>query len=135
MRMPLDEDLELDEDVPAEGSAFDLEEDRIVGEVTRRGAKLVGVQLPEGLKRHAARLSALIESRTGAVVVVSGDPCYGSCDLVEDALGALGVELVVHVGHTELGDVKPRLPTIYVTARSHADPTRTQRVPRTDGMT
>ena len=125
MTLPPDaDDLGADDgDVPAEGSAFDLEEDRIVSEVARRGARLVGLQLPEGLKRQAARLCALIESRTGAVVVVSGDPCYGACDLAEDSLGALGVDLVVHVGHTELGDVTPRLPTVYVAARSRADPT------------
>jgi len=127
--LPADaDDLGADDgDVPAAGSAFDLEEDRVVAEVARRGARLVGLQLPEGLKRQAARLSALIESRTGAVVVVSGDPCYGACDLAEDALGALGVDLVVHVGHTELGDVTPRLPTVYVAARSRADPARSIR--------
>ncbi len=104
------------------GSSFDLEEGRVVEEVRLRGARVVGLQLPEGLKRHAARLVEAIEGATGAVVVVSADPCYGACDLAEDAFAALGVELVVHYGHDELGDLSPRIPTVFVEARAHLDP-------------
>ncbi len=103
-------------------SSFDLEEGRVVDEVRRRGARVVGVQLPEGLKRHAAALASLIEGATGAVVVVSADPCYGACDLAEDAFAPLGVELVVHYGHDALGDVEPGIPTVFVEARAHLDP-------------
>jgi 2-(3-amino-3-carboxypropyl)histidine synthase len=103
-------------------TSFDLEEGRVVDEVRRRRARVVGIQLPEGLKRHASALASLIESRTGAVVVVSADPCYGACDLAEDAFAPLGVELVVHYGHDGLGDVEPRIPTVFVEARARLDP-------------
>ena len=103
-------------------TSFDLEEGRVVDEVRRRRARVVGVQLPEGLKRHASALASLIEGQTGAVVVVSADPCYGACDLAEEAFAPLGVELVVHYGHDELGEVERRIPTVFVEARARLDP-------------
>lgn len=93
----------------------------MVEAVRERGARLVALQLPEGLKRRARELAATIEDATGATVVVSADPCYGACDLLDDQLEPLGVDMVVHVGHTRLGDTAPRLPTLFVEAPSRLD--------------
>ena len=84
-------------------------------EVLDRGARLVALQLPEGLKRRALELVDGIEAATD---VVSADPCYGACDLIDGQLEPLGVDLVVHVGHTAMGDTPPLLPTLFVEARS-----------------
>jgi 2-(3-amino-3-carboxypropyl)histidine synthase len=86
--------------------------------VRDRGARLVALQLPEGLKRRALELVDGIEKATDARVVVSADPCYGACDLIDAQLEPLGVDLVVHVGHTAMGDTPPSLPTLFVEARS-----------------
>jgi 2-(3-amino-3-carboxypropyl)histidine synthase len=53
--------------------------------------------------------------------VVSADPCYGACDLVDPQLEPLGVELVVHFGHTPLGDTPPAIPTLFVEATFDLD--------------
>lgn len=63
-------------------------------------------------------ISEAIEGSTNASVVVSADACFGACDLVDDQLEHLGVDLVVHVGHTEMGDTPPRIPTLFVEALS-----------------
>jgi 2-(3-amino-3-carboxypropyl)histidine synthase len=94
---------------------FDFEEERVKQEILRIGAKRVLLQLPEGLKPEGPRLAMVIE-KTGAIPIVSADPCYGACDLATEAAEGLGIDLIVHYGHSRL--LKHELiPTIYVEAR------------------
>jgi len=94
---------------------YDFEEERVKQEVLRIGAKRVLLQLPEGLKPEGPRLAKVIE-KTGAVPIVSADPCYGACDLATEGAKGLGVDLIVHYGHSKLLKHE-RIPTIYVEAR------------------
>ncbi len=95
---------------------FDFEEERIKLEISKLGAKRVLLQLPEGLKPEGPRLAKIVE-RTGAVPIISADPCYGSCDLATAEAESLGVDLIVHFGHAKL--VKhEQVPTVYVEARA-----------------
>jgi len=96
--------------------SFDFEEERIRQEITRLGAKRVLIQLPEGLKPEATRLTKIVE-KAGALPIVSADPCYGACDLAIDAAEALGVDLIVHYGHSKQVKYEP-IPTVYVEARA-----------------
>jgi 2-(3-amino-3-carboxypropyl)histidine synthase len=104
-----------------ERSTFDVDMEAITRAVYDSGAKVVGVQLPEGLKRMALPLVEAIKQATGATVVLSADPCYGACDLVDDQFEPLDVQLVIHVGHSPLGDTKPRIPTFFLDAPSRLD--------------
>lgn len=61
-----------------------------------RNAKTVALQFPEGLKRKAAGLASSLKG-AGFNVLISGDPCYGACDLALDALAS--ADVLVHVGH------------------------------------
>ncbi|MEM2935699.1 MAG: diphthamide biosynthesis enzyme Dph2, partial [Candidatus Bathyarchaeia archaeon] len=70
--------------------AFNLEEERLRKEIISRGAKRVLLQLPEGLKAEGPRLAAMVEG-TGALAIVSADPCYGACDLAILDAETLGV--------------------------------------------
>lgn len=66
-----------------------------------RRAKRVAIQLPAGLKRQAFPLAKALRAE-GFEVIVSGDPCYGACDL---ALGAASLaDVLVHFGHTPVED-------------------------------
>ena len=95
---------------------FDFEEERIKQEITRLGAKRVLLQLPEGLKPEGPRLAKIIE-KSGALPIISADPCYGACDIAVNEAESLGVDLIVHFGHSKL--VKhEQIPTIYVEARA-----------------
>jgi len=70
-------------------------------QLKERGARRVALQFPEGLKRKAAAYgSALREA--GFEVIVSGDPCYGACDLALDTLAE--ADVLVHVGHAPVDD-------------------------------
>ncbi len=95
---------------------FDFEEERIKQEITKLGAKRVLLQLPEGLKPEGPHLAKIIE-KSGALPIISADPCYGACDIAVNEAESLGVDLIVHFGHSKL--VKhEQIPTIYVEARA-----------------
>ncbi|MEM2080660.1 MAG: diphthamide biosynthesis enzyme Dph2 [Candidatus Bathyarchaeia archaeon] len=97
-------------------SAFDFEEERIKQEIAKLGAKRVLLQLPEGLKSEGPRLAKIIEG-TGALPMISADPCYGACDLATAEAEQLGVDLIIHFGHAKLMKHET-VPTIYVEARA-----------------
>jgi 2-(3-amino-3-carboxypropyl)histidine synthase len=95
---------------------FDFEEERIKQEIAKLGAKRVLLQLPEGLKPEGPSLAKIIE-KTGALAIISADPCYGACDLATAEAERLGIDLIVHFGHAKL--VKhEQVPTVYVEARA-----------------
>lgn len=96
---------------------FDFEEERIKQEITKLAAKRVLLQMPEGLKQDGPHLAKIIE-KTGAIPIILADPCYGACDLATAEAESLGIDLIVHFGHSKL--VKHELvPTVYVEARAN----------------
>jgi len=97
---------------------FDLEEDRVRREITRRGARRVLVQLPEGLKPLSTRIASIIEG-AGALPIISADPCYGACDLALNEASTLSADLIIHYGHSEIEHFSQRInmPIIYVEAK------------------
>jgi len=80
------------------GNSYEFELDRIKALIKERGARRVGLQLPEGLKTVALAIAAEISTETGADVIVSGNSCYGACDIDEKLEGM--VDLLFHFGHT-----------------------------------
>ncbi len=81
-------------------SGYELDLDRAIELILKSGACLVGLQAPEGLKRAMPALARRIEERTGAKVIVSGDPCFGACDV--DMQLCREVDLMIHLGHAQL---------------------------------
>ena len=68
----------------------------LVRQLRKRRAKKVALQFPAGLKRRAAGYAGALRE-AGFDVIISGDPCYGACDL---ALGTLDyTDVLVHIGH------------------------------------
>ena len=65
------------------------------------GARTVALQFPEGLKRRAPETAAALKE-AGYAVVISGDPCYGACDLATDALAL--ADVLIHFGHAPVDD-------------------------------
>ena len=99
--------------------SYDFEEERVKQEILKSRAKRVLLQLPEGLKPEAPRLAKVVE-KAGALPVISATPCYGACDLATKEAESLGVDLIIHYGHSKL--VKHEsIPTIYVEARATLD--------------
>jgi len=95
---------------------FDFEDERVKQELLKLRAKHVLIQLPEGLKPEALYLAKTIK-KFGALPIVSADPCYGACDLATSDAESLGVDLIIHYGHSKVLKYE-RIPTIYVEARA-----------------
>jgi 2-(3-amino-3-carboxypropyl)histidine synthase len=99
--------------------AFDLRYDYIVDMIKKTGAKAVGFQFPEGLKRKGLELAKSIEEETGVEIIISGDPCFGACDLDKNLLEH--VDILFHFGHAELEDTKLSDKVYFIEARSSVD--------------
>lgn len=98
-------------------SSYDLDLEKAIDIIKKSGAKSVGLQSPEGLKRILPGLAKEIEEQTGAEVVISGDPCYGACDVDMALLDE--VDLMLHLGHAELGEGLDKV--IFLEARMPQD--------------
>ena len=68
-----------------------------------QGCQIVALQAPEGLKRLLPRLAQDLR-HLGYEVIISGDPCYGACDL--DLCARDQADILVHIGHTPVDDTK-----------------------------
>ncbi len=70
-----------------------------------KGVSRVALQFPEGLKRQSAEIAQVLKD-AGFFVIISGNPCYGACDLATGLLDQ--VDVLVHYGHSPL-DTNPRV--------------------------
>ena len=100
-------------------SMYDMDLEKAVRKINSRDARTVGLQFPEGLKMQAVEIARHIEEETGATVIISGDPCFGACD-VSDWKMKGSVDLIIHYGHTPL-PLKYEVPTLFIEAFSKID--------------
>jgi 2-(3-amino-3-carboxypropyl)histidine synthase len=91
---------------------YNLNIDKAVNEVRKAKPKLVLIQLPEGLKSSSLEIAERIERETGTRAMVSGEPCWGACDIAEQEARELGADLILHFGHSEF--VKSSVKTAYI---------------------
>jgi len=88
-----------------------LELDELLQEVKVHDARIIGIQIPAGLRQSAREISSFFESR-GYDVIFSGDPSYGACDIADHEMAAAGADLLIHFGHSRMLD-KFEIPVIY----------------------
>jgi 2-(3-amino-3-carboxypropyl)histidine synthase len=100
--------------------SYDFEMERMMSEIAERKAKRVLIQLPEGLRPRALWLMRELERREDVEVYISGSSCYGGCDIALTEAKLLGVDLIIHYGHSRMlpnGDI----PVLYVELRADFD--------------
>ena len=78
---------------------YDLELEKVVEKIKKEKAKLVCIQLPDGLKPEAKFIQNEIESKTNAKVIIWAGSCFGSCDIPLE-IEKLGVDLLIQFGHS-----------------------------------
>ena len=98
---------------------YNMDLDKVISKIQSKDVKTVGLQFPEGLKMHAVKIAHRIEEETDAIVIISGDPCYGACD-VSDYKMKDSVDLIIHYGHTPL-PLKYEVPTLFIEAFAEID--------------
>ena len=93
---------------------YQFKNEEILEKIRSTKAQVVGLQFPEGLKIYATDLASEIEEKTDSIVLISGDPCYGACDLSDREMEGLA-DLLIHFGHTPL-PINNKIPTLFVEA-------------------
>ncbi len=76
---------------------YDLELDKVVKEIIAKKAKLVCIQLPDGLKDKAIEITKFIEKNTKAKCLIWLGSCFGACDIPE----IKDVDLLIQFGHSD----------------------------------
>ena len=99
----------------------DFELDELIGRIQENDHRLVALQVPEGLKMQALEMMDEIETASSAKVVLAADPCYGACDLVHNKMQMMGVELVAHMGHSQM-NIDSGMPTQFIDVTYDGDP-------------
>jgi len=100
-------------------SNHELEILDVIKKIKDLKADKVGLQFPEGLKVHAINVARQIENETGAMVIISADPCYGACDVADIDMSD-SVDVLVHFGHRPL-PIDYAVPVIFVDVHSNMD--------------
>ena len=99
---------------------YDFEIERAVSEAKNSGAKKVLIQAPDGLKQYLGELYMRLASE-GIVTVISGDPCYGACDLAEREATFVKPDFLIHIGHLKFQQGMESIPTLYLPASHFAE--------------
>lgn len=77
--------------------SYDLEINKAIEEIKKNKAKIVCIQLPDGLKPKAKEIADLLEEKTDAEIIIWAGSCYGSCDIpyIKEA------DMLIQWGHSE----------------------------------
>lgn len=79
---------------------YNFEIPKTIWRIMELKAKMVALQMPEGLIIFSTTIADIIKEFTGADCVLMGDVTYGACCIDDLTAKALGVELLVHYGHS-----------------------------------
>lgn len=86
---------------------YNFEIQKTIWRIKELGVKTVALQMPEGLLLFATTIVDIIREFTGADAIIMGDVTYGACCIDDLTAKALGVELLVHYGHSCLVPMEP----------------------------
>ncbi|HEY9206863.1 MAG TPA: diphthamide biosynthesis enzyme Dph2 [Candidatus Methanoperedens sp.] len=95
---------------------FDFDLENVARIIRDKNCRKIGLQFPEGLKRRAIKIAGELEEKTSVKVIISGNPCFGACD-VDTALSG-NVDMLFHFGHAGMGNFKN---VVFIEARSNID--------------
>lgn len=79
---------------------YNLELEKAAEKIKKENAKLVCIQLPDGLKPQADKVKKELEKKTDAKIIIWLGSCFGACD-IPTQLNELGVDLIIQFGHSE----------------------------------
>lgn len=79
---------------------YNFEIHKTVWKIRQSKVATVALQFPEGLLMFSCTIADIIEQFTGASVIIMGDVTYGACCVDDFTAKALGVDLMIHYGHS-----------------------------------
>lgn len=78
---------------------YNLELEKAIKAINKNKARLVCIQLPDGLKLKAKEIQQEIEQKTKATVLIWAGSCFGACDIPN--IKNIGIDLLIQWGHSE----------------------------------
>ena len=78
---------------------YNLELNKAIEKIKKENARLVCIQLPDGLKPKAKEIQEVLESKTKAKIVFWAGSCFGACD-VPTHIEKQGFDLLFQWGHS-----------------------------------
>jgi 2-(3-amino-3-carboxypropyl)histidine synthase len=102
MQVPeeITQNAELNKAIRAIPSHYGFEIHKTIWRIQQMEAKMVGLQMPEGLQLFAMTISDILERFAGCETIILGDVTYGACCVDDLTAEAVGVDLLVHYGHS-----------------------------------
>ncbi|PCH41136.1 diphthamide synthesis protein [Wolfiporia cocos MD-104 SS10] len=108
-------DAQLNAAIKQLPSNYSFEIHKTIHHVRKNNAKMVALQMPEGLQMFACTIADIIERFTDALTVIMGDVTYGACCIDDYTAVALGCDMLVHYGHSCLVPIdQTSIKTLYV---------------------
>lgn len=98
---------------------YDFKLDEVAEWIKNKNAKVVALQMPEGLKVYCQKIIADLEAKTRSTFVVMADPCYGACDISMDFQKF--ADVLVHFGHSEIPSMHVKDNIMFVEAQIETD--------------
>lgn len=102
--------------------SYDIDLEKAANIIKEKDYKRVVLQIPEGLKTNISEFVDFLENQTSANVIISADPCFGACDILNSDFKDLNIEFVVQIGHSPIPNIENfPIPTLFVNAKSDFD--------------
>ncbi|EGO01709.1 hypothetical protein SERLA73DRAFT_103652 [Serpula lacrymans var. lacrymans S7.3] len=108
-------DVLLNEAINQIPSNYSFEIHKTIHHIRKNKARMVALQMPEGLQMFACTIADIIERFTEALTVIMGDVTYGACCIDDYTATALGCDMLVHYGHSCLIPIdQTSIKTLYI---------------------
>lgn len=103
---------------------YNFEIHKTIWKIQETSAKMVALQMPEGLLMFSIVICDIIREFTSADTCILGDVTYGACCIDDLTAKSLAVDLLIHYGHSCLIpiDFKAGLRVLYVFVDIKVDP-------------
>ncbi|KLO15875.1 Diphthamide synthesis [Schizopora paradoxa] len=109
------EDEQLNIAITRLPSNYSFEIHKTIHNIRKHAAKMVALQMPEGLQMFACTIADIIEEFTSALTVIMGDVTYGACCIDDYTAVALGCDMLIHYGHSCLVPIDTTtIKTLYI---------------------
>lgn len=76
-----------------------IDEKTIIAEIEKVKPKTIMLSSPDGYLSKIHQLAAKIEKDYNIQTIISADPCYGACDIMDEDTSRLKVDISFHIGH------------------------------------
>jgi len=76
-----------------------IDENKIISEIKQVKPAAILLSCPDGYLPQVQQLASKIEKEYNVRTIISADPTYGCCDIMDDDASRLGTDLAFHIGH------------------------------------